>query len=106
MLARCPNCGSYTTTRRRAPPVSPKGGRPIRISVLLILLAITVLFLGACIGIGAGVMAHPPLDANYSGGAALALLVALCLVAILMRTLRQPERVLVKCSQCGYEGPA
>src|SRR5262245_36236400 len=106
MIARCPNCGSYTTTRRRVRAVPPNGGRPIRIGVLLALLAITLLYLCSFIAMSSGVIAHSPLDATYSSGVAFALIVAIVLVVILVLTLRQPQRVLVKCSQCGYEGPA
>jgi hypothetical protein len=106
MIARCPNCGSYSTTKRRVEVVPRKGSRLIRYGLLLALLAISMLFLGAFVSIVKGVVPHSPVDATYSYGAAFALLVAIGFVTALVWILRQPRRAVVKCSRCGYEGPA
>ena len=86
--------------------VPRKGCRPIRYGVPLALLAITCLFFGAFVALNTGVIPHSPLDATLSYDAAFALLVVVGLVTALVWMLRRPRGAVVKCSRCGYEGPA
>jgi hypothetical protein len=87
-------------------PVPHKGGRLIQYGVPLALLAASIGFLGVFVSIVTGVIPQSPLDATYSYGAAFALLVTVGLVTVLVWLLRQPRGTVVKCSLCGYEGPA